>query len=117
MQIGLTEAKAKLSALIAAAERGEEVTITRWGRPVARLVAIRGSRPALRVGIGDDVRFRSRRESRPEFQGRCAIIRRGPPEPPSIFMGMAMIILPVAGNALMSATFSKAAILFVISST
>jgi prevent-host-death family protein len=56
MQIGITEAKARLSALIAAAERGEEVIITRWGRPVARLVAIRKPRPDSGAGAGDEVR-------------------------------------------------------------
>ena len=39
MQINVTEAKAKLSELVAAAERGEEVIIARGGRPVVRLVA------------------------------------------------------------------------------
>lgn len=33
------EAKARLSELLAAVELGEEVTITRRGRPVARIVA------------------------------------------------------------------------------
>lgn len=37
IQINIAEAKAKLSALIDAAERGEEVIIARNGEPVARL--------------------------------------------------------------------------------
>lgn len=45
MQVSITEAKARFSALVAAAERGEEVIITRRGTPVACLVAI-GPRPA-----------------------------------------------------------------------
>lgn len=36
----INEAKANLSALIAAAEKGEEVIITRYGKPVARLSGI-----------------------------------------------------------------------------
>ncbi len=36
--IGLFEAKTHLSELVARAERGEEVVITRHNRPVARLV-------------------------------------------------------------------------------
>lgn len=38
--VPVSEAKAKLSELLAAVERGEEVTITRRGRPVARLIAV-----------------------------------------------------------------------------
>lgn len=56
MQISMTEAKARLSALIAAAGRGEEVVITRWGRPVARLVAIRNPRLKSAAGAGGDMR-------------------------------------------------------------
>ena len=37
-EIGLFEAKNKLSELVDRAERGEEVTITRRGKPVAKLV-------------------------------------------------------------------------------
>ena len=38
--IGLFEAKTHLSELVARAERGEEVIITRHNRPVAKLVPI-----------------------------------------------------------------------------
>jgi prevent-host-death family protein len=44
-EIGAFEAKNKLSALLERVERGEEITITRRGRPVARLVPVQ--RPAL----------------------------------------------------------------------
>ncbi len=54
MQIGITEAKAKLSALIAAAERGEEIIITRRGKPVARIVAIAPKRLASRIDLAED---------------------------------------------------------------
>jgi prevent-host-death family protein len=37
-EVGAFEAKNKLSALLDLVEQGEEVTITRHGRPVARLV-------------------------------------------------------------------------------
>ena len=46
--IGLFEAKTHLSELIARAERGEEVVITRHNKPVARLVPMTGQ-PALDV--------------------------------------------------------------------
>lgn len=51
MQVNIEEAKAKMSELIAAAERGQEVIITRNGRSVVRLVSVH--RPAVRIGIGD----------------------------------------------------------------
>ncbi len=38
--VAVFEAKNRFSELIAAVERGEEITITRHGAPVARLVAI-----------------------------------------------------------------------------
>lgn len=39
-QIGMHEAKTKLSQLVERAEAGEEIIIARHGRPAARLVAI-----------------------------------------------------------------------------
>lgn len=45
--VGLFEAKTHLSELIARAERGEEVIITRHNRPVAKLVPISEVSPAL----------------------------------------------------------------------
>jgi prevent-host-death family protein len=39
-EVGMHEAKTKLSQLVARAERGEEVVITRNGKPAARLSAI-----------------------------------------------------------------------------
>jgi prevent-host-death family protein len=38
MNVALFDAKNRLSALLDRVERGEEITITRHGRPVARLV-------------------------------------------------------------------------------
>ncbi len=43
-QIGVYEAKTHLPRLLDEVERGESVTITRHGRPVARLVPIGGRR-------------------------------------------------------------------------
>ena len=37
MRVGVLEAKNRLSELLAAAERGEEVVITRRGEPIVRL--------------------------------------------------------------------------------
>ena len=43
----INEVKTKLSALVAAAEKGEEVIITRYGKPVARITGI--EKPKKRV--------------------------------------------------------------------
>jgi prevent-host-death family protein len=43
--VGLFEAKTHLSELIARAERGEEVVITRHNKPVARIVPIATTAP------------------------------------------------------------------------
>lgn len=53
MQMNVAEAKAKLSELVAAAERGEEVVIARGGRPVVRLVPAAGRR--VRLGLLEGV--------------------------------------------------------------
>jgi prevent-host-death family protein len=45
--IGLFEAKTHLSELVARAERGEEVVITRHNKPVAKLVPIAEVSPEL----------------------------------------------------------------------
>ena len=45
MQIGVFEAKTRLSELLERVERGEEVLITRRGAPVARLSAL-AARPS-----------------------------------------------------------------------
>lgn len=50
IQVNIAEAKAKLSALIEAAERGEEVIIARNGEPVARLYSM-AAWPRRRPGI------------------------------------------------------------------
>lgn len=51
MQMNIAEAKAKLSELIAAAERGEEVILARGGHPVVRIVAAFPTKPNFRFGV------------------------------------------------------------------
>jgi len=51
MQMNIAEAKAKLSELVAAAERGEEVILARGGHPVVRMVAAFPTRPKFRFGV------------------------------------------------------------------
>lgn len=38
--VGISEAKAQLSTLVRRVEAGEEIVITRYGRPVVRLVPV-----------------------------------------------------------------------------
>jgi prevent-host-death family protein len=51
MQVNMHEAKTRLSELVAAAERGEEVLIARDGKPAARLVAVVKEHPPIRLGV------------------------------------------------------------------
>ena len=50
MQIAIAEAKAQFAELIRRAEAGEAIELTRYGRPVARIVA--AERPVVRSLIG-----------------------------------------------------------------
>lgn len=50
-EVGAFEAKTHLSELIAAVEAGETVTITRRGRPVARLMPVAGTNASRTAAI------------------------------------------------------------------
>lgn len=55
-RVGVFEAKARLSELIAKAERGQETTITRSGKVVARLVpAAKGHRKNPNAAVIDRI--------------------------------------------------------------
>lgn len=62
MQMNISEAKARLSELIAAAERGEEVIIARGGVAVVQLVPAK--RRGVRLGLLEGV---VAKESMPDF--------------------------------------------------
>lgn len=47
--VGLREAKASLSALVEAAERGEATTITKYGRAAAVVIPVEQARELLKV--------------------------------------------------------------------
>jgi prevent-host-death family protein len=47
--VGAYEAKTHLPALLAKVERGETVTITRHGRPIAKLVPVDAVRPIVDI--------------------------------------------------------------------
>ncbi len=55
--VGAFEAKTKLSELLDAVERGEEIVITRRGQPVARLVGMNASDGARSGNLVDDIRL------------------------------------------------------------
>jgi prevent-host-death family protein len=51
MEVDMHDAKTKLSELVAAAERGEDVVISRNGVPAARLVAVNVRHKPVRLGV------------------------------------------------------------------
>ncbi len=51
MEVNIYAAKTQLSRLVDRANAGEEVTITRHGRPVARLVPMRAAKPKRKIGL------------------------------------------------------------------
>jgi prevent-host-death family protein len=72
-KVGLAEAKAQLSALLDAVEAGEEVVITRRGRPVARVVR---ERPAAPAATGWVERLRELHRDQLPLQGSAVELLR-----------------------------------------
>lgn len=62
MRVGVLEAKNRLSELLEAAQRGEEVVITKRGEPIVSLTPIRG-RLSPEAAAQLMARVRARRES------------------------------------------------------
>ena len=54
-RVGIYEAKSRLSELVERAETGREVTITRHGKPVAKLVPVRAAQGPNRSALIDEV--------------------------------------------------------------
>ena len=46
-QVGVYEAKTQLPRLLDEVEQGETITITRYGRPIARIVPLQGRRRTI----------------------------------------------------------------------
>lgn len=61
-EVGLFEAKNRLSELVGEAEKGEEIVITRRGKPAARLVAIRNDGEKRRQAVEAVERIRELRK-------------------------------------------------------
>ncbi len=70
--IPLADAKARLSELIQRVEAGEDVRITRRGRPVAQITAIRQERKPVDV----DALERATRSMKMQTEGAGEFIRR-----------------------------------------
>lgn len=65
MEIGAYEAKTHFASLIERASRGERITITRRGKPVAELCPLTGA-PALDALDEISARLEARRGARPK---------------------------------------------------
>jgi prevent-host-death family protein len=79
MQVAIADAKAQFAELFRRAEAGEEITVTRHGRPVARIIAAPpGPRIALigamkgQFRVPDDFDDMAAEEIRAMFEGDTA---------------------------------------------
>jgi prevent-host-death family protein len=70
--INLADAKARLSELVERAAQGEEICITRRGRPVARLVPDRPPRKPVDIGALRALTDKMRAKG----EGAAALVRR-----------------------------------------
>lgn len=61
MQVGIYEAKSKLSRLVELVEKGGEVVLTRRGAPVVRIVAVSPAGKRDRSALLREIRALSRR--------------------------------------------------------
>ena len=61
MDVGIYEAKSKLSRLVEKAEAGEEVVLTRRGRPVAKIVTVAPAARRDRAALLRKIRGLARR--------------------------------------------------------
>jgi len=66
-EVSLADAKAHLSALVARAEAGETISITRRGKPVARIVA--AERPREKIDIARLKALTDKMQMQPESAG------------------------------------------------
>jgi len=77
MDIGIYEAKSRLSRLVEKAEAGEEIILTRRGRPVARITGVRGSPRAGRALLLREIRKLARRVKIPRAVDLREVIAEG----------------------------------------
>ncbi len=77
MNVGIYEAKSKLSQLVEKAEAGEEVILTRWGRPVAKIVSVAPARKRDRAVLLREIHALARRVKLPKKLPIREIIAEG----------------------------------------
>lgn len=77
MDIGIYEAKSRLSQLVEKAEAGEEIILTRRGRPVARITGVRAGARGGRASLLREIRKLARRVKIPRATDLRAVIAEG----------------------------------------
>lgn len=77
MDVGIYEAKSKLSQLVEKAEAGEEVVLTRRGRPVAKIVSVAPAARRDRARLLREIRALARRVRIPKRISIREIIAEG----------------------------------------
>ncbi|MCC6472352.1 MAG: type II toxin-antitoxin system prevent-host-death family antitoxin [Burkholderiales bacterium] len=77
MDVGIYEAKSKLSQLVEKVEAGEEVILTRRGRPVAKIVTVKPAHRQSRTLLLQEIRALSRRVRIPKHVSLREIIAEG----------------------------------------
>lgn len=77
MDVGIYEAKSKLSQLVEKALSGEEVILTRRGRPVAKIIKMTPSGRRDRISLLREIRSLSRRVKIPKRISIREVIAEG----------------------------------------
>jgi len=77
MDVGIYEAKSKLSQLVEKAEAGEEVILTRRGRPVAKIVNVAPAARRNRALLLREIRALARRVRIPKQVSIRDIVAEG----------------------------------------
>ena len=77
MEVGIYEAKSKLSRLVEKAEAGEDVVLTRRGKPVARIVTFAAADRAGRTALLREIRALARRVRIPPEMRVSEIVAEG----------------------------------------
>lgn len=77
MDVGIYEAKSRLSQLVEKAEAGEEIVLTRRGRPVAKIVTIGSAPKRDRAALLREIRALARRVRIPKRISIREIVAEG----------------------------------------
>ena len=77
MDVGIYEAKSRLSQLVEKAEAGEEIVLTRHGRPVAKIVNAAPASRSSRKAMLREIRALSRRVKIPRKISIAELVSEG----------------------------------------